>query len=83
MRSSKKQSISCFIAGGTPSSVNYTGEQWDYPNAWPPLQSFIIVGLYKTGVPVAKDEARLLATRWLRSNYIGYDEYGKMFEKVS
>lgn len=29
------------------------------------------------------DFAKELANRWLRSNYIGYDEYGKMFEKVS
>ncbi|XP_020280302.1 trehalase-like [Pseudomyrmex gracilis] len=69
--------------GGTPTSVNYTGEQWDYPNAWPPLQSFVIVGLYRTNVLAARELARSLATRWLRSNYIGYDEYGKMFEKYN
>jgi len=71
------------VAGGTPTSVNYTGEQWDFPNAWPPLQSFLILGLYRTGVKEAMDMADTLAGRWLRSNYIGYDEYGKMFEKVS
>ncbi|GAB1865733.1 Trehalase [Camponotus japonicus] len=69
--------------GGTPASVNYTGEQWDFPNAWPPLQSFLILGLYRTGVKEAMDMADTLAGRWLRSNYIGYDEYGKMFEKYN
>jgi len=63
--------------------VNYTGEQWDYPNAWPPLQSFLILGLHQTGVGKAVKLAETLADRWLRSNYLGYDEYGKMFEKVS
>ncbi|KAL6424637.1 hypothetical protein ACFW04_009967 [Cataglyphis niger] len=69
--------------GGTPTSVNYTGEQWDFPNAWPPLQSFLVVGLYRTGMKEAMDLAETLAGRWLRSNYIGYDEYGKMFEKYN
>jgi len=70
-------------AGGTPSSTNYTGEQWDYPNAWPPLQSFLILGLYKTEVKEAMDFAENLAGRWLRSNYIGYMDNGNMFEKVN
>lgn len=76
----KSQGIDKFL-GGTPSSLNYTGEQWDYPNAWPPLQSFIIMGLYKTGVPAAMSFAELLADRWVRSNYIGYAGTGNMFEK--
>lgn len=62
--------------------MNYTGEQWDFPNAWPPLQSFLVKGLHQTSVKEAVDFANTLATRWLRSNYIGYEEYGKMFEKV-
>jgi hypothetical protein len=70
-------------AGGTPTSLNYTGEQWDYPNAWPPLQSFLILGLYQTEVKEAVDFAKDLAARWLRSNYIGYKENGNMFEKVN
>lgn len=69
--------------GGTPTSMNYTGEQWDYPNAWPPLQSFLILGLQQTGVKKATELAEDLAGRWLRSNYIGYEENGNMFEKVS
>lgn len=63
--------------------MNYTGEQWDFPNAWPPLQSFVIKGLYQTEVKEAKDLAKQLAEKWLGSNFLGYDEYGKMFEKVS
>lgn len=78
----KRNQIDSYF-GGTPSSVNYTGEQWDFPNAWPPLQSFLILGLHRTGVKEAVNMAETLAGRWLRSNYIGYDEYGKMFEKYN
>ncbi|KYN44386.1 Trehalase [Trachymyrmex septentrionalis] len=78
----KKNKIDSYF-GGTPASINYTGEQWDFPNAWPPLQSFLILGLYQTQVKPAIDLAKALADRWLKSNYLGYDEYGKMFEKYN
>ncbi|KAL0101757.1 hypothetical protein PUN28_019111 [Cardiocondyla obscurior] len=78
----KKNKIDSYF-GGTPSSADFTGEQWDYPNAWPPLQSFIILGLHQTQVKEAENFARTLADRWLRSNFLGYDEYGKMFEKYN
>ncbi|XP_033323924.2 trehalase [Megalopta genalis] len=76
----QSEGINSFL-GGTPSSLHYTGEQWDYPNAWPPLQSFIIMGLYKTGVQKAVSFAELLADRWVSSNYIGFANTGQMFEK--
>ncbi|XP_076656775.1 trehalase [Halictus rubicundus] len=76
----KSNGIDKFL-GGTPASLNYTGEQWDYPNAWPPLQSFVIKGLHHTGINEAMDLAYLLADRWLSSNYMGYAASGKMFEK--
>ncbi|KYM96555.1 Trehalase [Cyphomyrmex costatus] len=78
----KRNKIDSYF-GGTPSSINYTGEQWDFPNAWPPLQSFVILGLHQTKVKQAVDLAKTLADRWLKSNYLGYDEYGKMFEKYN
>lgn len=78
----KRNKIDTFY-GGTPTSMNYTGEQWDYPNAWPPLQSFLILGLQQTGVKKATELAEDLAGRWLRSNYIGYEENGNMFEKYN
>ncbi|XP_076764889.1 trehalase [Xylocopa sonorina] len=74
------QNIDSFF-GGTPTSLNHTGEQWDFPNAWPPLQSFIVMGLHWTGVKEAMEVGRELATRWLSANYLGYVETGQMFEK--
>ncbi|CAL7933083.1 unnamed protein product [Xylocopa violacea] len=75
-----EQNIDSFF-GGTPTSLNQTGEQWDFPNAWPPLQSFIVMGLHWTGVKEAMDVGRELAFRWLSANYLGYEETGQMFEK--
>lgn len=30
--------------GGIPTSLDDDNEQWDLPNAWPPLQDIIIIG---------------------------------------
>ncbi|XP_049869346.1 uncharacterized protein LOC126369097 [Pectinophora gossypiella] len=69
--------------GGVPTSIIHSGEQWDYPNAWPPLQSIIILGLDMSGYEEAKKLAKELATHWIRANYIGYTTFQKMFEKYS
>lgn len=69
--------------GGSPASNDNTGEQWDFPNAWPPLQSIIVLGLQGTGWEPATSLAKELASTWLRSNYAGWTETGEMFEKVS
>ena len=34
---------------GVAASVQNTGQQWDYPNAWPPLQDIIIEAFANTG----------------------------------
>ncbi|XP_034248926.1 trehalase-like isoform X2 [Thrips palmi] len=67
--------------GGTPSSLANTGEQWDFPNCWAPLQAFIVQGLDKTGQPDAQNLADELARRWLHANYIGFEQNSMMFEK--
>ncbi|CAG9855039.1 unnamed protein product [Phyllotreta striolata] len=67
--------------GGIPTSIEKTGEQWDFPNAWPPLQHMMIVGLHNTGDEYAKRLAYEIAERWVRTNYIAFNETGVMFEK--
>ncbi|CAH0398061.1 unnamed protein product [Chilo suppressalis] len=69
--------------GGVPSSVLYSGEQWDYPNAWPPMQSILIGGLDASGNKDAAALAKEQAKIWIRANYIGYSNWHKMFEKYS
>nr|QPK67213.1 Trehalase 1B [Rondotia menciana] len=69
--------------GGIPASVMHSGEQWDYPNAWPPLQSVLIGGLEMSGNEEAKKLAREQAELWIHANYIGFTTWHKMFEKYS
>lgn len=59
-----------------------SSQQWDFPNAWPPLQAFIIQGLYRTQEKLAIHVASKLADVWLHTNYKGYAEKSMMFEKV-
>lgn len=68
--------------GGIPTSFEHTGEQWDYPNAWPPLQHMIITGLNNTGDAAAQRLAFEIAQKWVRSNYKAYLDTEHMFEKV-
>ncbi|XP_066141226.1 trehalase-like [Euwallacea fornicatus] len=67
--------------GGIPASLELTGEQWDLPNAWPPLQEFVVLGLYNTGYAEAQEIARNVAKLWINANLIGYNEHAAMFEK--
>ncbi|CAG9767217.1 unnamed protein product [Ceutorhynchus assimilis] len=67
--------------GGIPTSLDGNNEQWDLPNAWPPLQEFVILGLWNTGNRRAKSIARQSAERWIQANLIGYREETAMFEK--
>lgn len=32
------------FSNGVPTSLRESGQQWDYPNAWPPLQHMLIEG---------------------------------------
>lgn len=76
----KDENIQTYL-GGTPTSTINSGEQWDMPNAWPPLQAIVIQGLRNAQNKDAKDMAEKLANLWVRANYIGYHETTKMFEK--
>ncbi|KAI4474389.1 hypothetical protein M0802_015628 [Mischocyttarus mexicanus] len=67
--------------GGIPTTLEHSGEQWDYPNAWPPLQYFIIMSLNNTQDPWAQRLAYEISDRWVRSNYKAFNETTHMFEK--
>lgn len=68
--------------GGIPTTMEQTGEQWDFPSAWPPFQHMIIEGLENTGVKTAQEAAYDIAVKWINANYIGYMQTNTMFEKV-
>ena len=69
--------------GGIPTTLEHSGEQWDYPNAWPPLQYIMIMGLDNTNDAGAKELAFQMSEKWVRSNYRAFNETGTMYEKVS
>uniref|UniRef100_A0AAX7SZB2 Trehalase n=1 Tax=Astatotilapia calliptera TaxID=8154 RepID=A0AAX7SZB2_ASTCA len=67
---------------GVPTSLKESGQQWDYPNAWPPLQHMLIDGFSKLPSEDAKKLAFDLAQRWIKTNWLAYIKYEAMFEKV-
>ncbi len=66
--------------GGLVTSLNNTGQQWDAPNGWAPLQWIAIVGLENYGF---KSLADSIAHRWMALNEKVYHNTGKMMEKYN
>ncbi|PSN49112.1 Trehalase [Blattella germanica] len=67
--------------GGIPTTIEHTGEQWDFPNAWPPLQYIMIKALDNINDAWANELAFELSEKWVRSNYKAYNETSAMYEK--
>ena len=70
-----------YISGVSTSDI-LTGQQWDFPNAWPPLQDLVITALENSELKESRELAFNLTTKWITSNLVGYQKYGAMFEKV-
>lgn len=68
------------MPGGLVTTLNDTGEQWDYPNGWAPLQWLAINGLSRYGQQQLSDE---IASRWLSLNRKVFNETGRMMEKYN
>lgn len=64
--------------GGVVTTLINTGEQWDYPNGWAPLQWITYKGLKNYGYDALADSA---ARRWIDLNIRVFSETGKMMEK--
>jgi alpha,alpha-trehalase len=65
---------------GLATSTEQTGQQWDAPNGWAPLQWIAVKGLNDYGHP---DLAREIALRWARTNIAVFRNSGKLFEKYN
>eukprot|EP00095_Tigriopus_kingsejongensis_P003748 maker-scaffold911_size81771-snap-gene-0.16 protein:Tk03748 transcript:maker-scaffold911_size81771-snap-gene-0.16-mRNA-1 annotation:"hypothetical protein DAPPUDRAFT_314347" len=77
-----KSSGALNYAGGVPTSLVRSGQQWDYSNAWPPLQELIVTGLENTGNKEASDLALELVRRWVKNIFVSYQQSNfSMFEK--
>jgi alpha,alpha-trehalase len=66
--------------GGFVSTPIHTGQQWDAPNGWAPLQWVGISALRRYGFQA---EAADVKARWVRLNTDVYQRTGKMLEKYN
>lgn len=66
------------MPGGVATTLTASGEQWDYPNGWAPLQWIAVVGLRKYG---ERQLAEAIAKRWNCENIDGYRASGTLIEK--
>jgi len=66
--------------GGIVTTLKETGQQWDAPNGWAPLQWVCVQGLLNYGY---NDLAKEIATRWVNLNNSVFGRTGKMMEKYN
>ncbi len=66
--------------GGVVTTLKTTGQQWDAPNGWAPLQWMAVKGLENYG---QKALAKDIAGRWVALNEKVYKNTGKMMEKYN
>jgi alpha,alpha-trehalase len=66
--------------GGLVTSTQNTGEQWDFPNGWAPLQWIAVVGLCRYGEQEIAEE---VARNWVTTVSRVYEATGKLLEKYN
>ena len=64
--------------GGLRTTLVESGEQWDAPNGWAPLQWIAIAGLRRYGHAAL---AHTIADRWLATVSRVFDKTGRLYEK--
>ena len=66
--------------GGLVTTIYHTGQQWDAPNGWAPLQFVAVKGLLNYHYDTL---AKSIAERWMSVNENVYTNTGKMLEKYN
>jgi alpha,alpha-trehalase len=72
--------------GGVCASLSPSGQQWDYPNVWPPLISMLVDGFMGLNVPTKDNEilSSSLARTMLQGAFMAFNETkGFMLEKYN
>lgn len=80
-----KSTGTIYCKGGVPTSLEESGQQWDFPNAWPPLQHILVAGLLKTQNEEARQIALNIARTYTQCTIFSCPEDAEvchMFEKV-
>jgi alpha,alpha-trehalase len=70
-------------AGGVLTTDLHSGQQWDAPNTWAPLQSMIVEVLLELDTPESVALAETTALRWINTTYLGYQSTRMMHEKYN
>lgn len=79
--SSLEKSGGLDFPGGVPTSLIRSGEQWDFPNVWPPEVSIVVNAIDNIGTEESRVLALEVAQTFVRSCHWGFLEYKQMFEK--
>jgi len=66
--------------GGIATTVYHTGQQWDAPNGWAPLQYITVRGLLNYKYDAL---ANTIAERWMNVNEKVFATTGKLLEKYN
>jgi alpha,alpha-trehalase len=66
--------------GGLATTLVTSGQQWDAPNGWAPLQWIAVEGLRNYGF---NRLAKEIAARWVHKNIAGYQQSAKLVEKYN
>ncbi|XP_047330419.1 probable trehalase [Impatiens glandulifera] len=68
---------------GIATTTTNSGQQWDSPNGWAPLQHLLVEGLLKSKSKESKSLARDIANSWLKTNFVTFVNTGVMHEKYN
>ncbi|KAL4421491.1 hypothetical protein ABPG75_010782 [Micractinium tetrahymenae] len=72
-----------FGVGGVATSLTTTGQQWDFPNVWLPINWILIDAAQRYGGEPGAALAEEMAFRLLDTVYATFKETGRMFEKFN
>jgi neutral trehalase len=74
-------------SGGVPASLSTSGQQWDYPNAWSPVQFFSMQALELAATKLQKPEyhteAISIAQTWITTTYCAFLSTNALYEKYN
>ena len=69
--------------GGLPTSLILSGQQWDFPDGWAPMQFFFVDALEKLNHTKSNFLAKQITEKWISNNYCTWKKTGYMFEKYN
>eukprot|EP00055_Hartaetosiga_balthica_P002097 m.2767 g.2767 ORF g.2767 m.2767 type:complete len:646 (+) comp1930_c0_seq1:102-2039(+) len=69
--------------GGFDTTNSNTGQQWDSPNAWAPVQWILAQGLDAIGTVEGRKLALKIKCNWLQTTMLAYKKTSFMYEKYN